>query len=407
MQNNDDTKILAFYLPQYHPIPENNQWWGEGFTEWTNVAKARPNYEGHYQPHIPRDLGFYDLRRTETFREQANLAKQYGIHGFCFYWYWFNGKQVLESPLYGLLNDKSIDLPFCFCWANENWTRTWDGQDKEILLKQEYCEEQLASDFIEKLIPFFEDSRYIKIDGKPVLLVYRADIIPKLEEHINRWRQSLADYGFKGIYLVAAYSFNISDHQKYGFDAGVEFPPHQSFSDSDVITKSVKLTNREFRGTIYDYRGAISNSLKKKSDDFYGVVYRSAFPCWDNTARRQHTGHIMHNSSPSLFQYWLTKLRRDIQNKPNSEFIFINAWNEWGEGCHLEPDQKHRHQFLEAVLNSYSPTDVDEDIKKEIEAYEAQRRKIDPIRYLKDKVKTVPFLYRLLLPIYSLMNTFR
>lgn len=403
---NKETKILAFYLPQYHPIPENNEWWGQGFTEWTNVAKARPNFNDHYQPHIPRDLGFYDLRRTETFREQAQLAKQYGVHGFCFYWYWFNGRQLLESPLYNLLNDKSIDLPFCFCWANENWTRTWDGQDKEILIKQDYIEEQLESDFIDKLLPFFQDSRYIKVDGKPVLVIYRADIVPKIQAIIKTWRKRILESGFEGIHLVAAYSFNISSHLDFGFDAGVEFPPHQYFEKKDVITKTLKLTNQEFKGNIFDYRGAISNSLKK-TDTFKGIVYRSAFPSWDNTARRQHTGHIMHNSSPALFQYWLTMLRLGIQNKSNSEFIFVNAWNEWGEGCHLEPDQKYKHQYLEAVANACSLTPANEHIKDEIEAYENARRHRDLGQYLKEKVKTMPLLYKLLVSIYNRTKIFR
>ena len=402
-----ETKILAFYLPQFHPIAENNEWWGEGFTEWTNVSNGRPNFVGHYQPHIPRDLGFYDLRRTDVFREQAELAKKFGIHGFCFYWYWFNGRQLLEKPLYNFLNDKSIDLPFCLCWANENWTRTWDGRDKEILLKQEYLDEQLENDFLNKILPFFSDDRYIKVDGKPVLLIYRVDLIPRIKMIVQKWRERVLKETGKGIYLACVYSFNISDHNQYGVDAGVEFPPHAHFKSEDRLNRFMEITNSDFKGSIFDYRGAVIRSLNTSSYGEDETVFRTAIPGWDNTARRQNTSYIMHNSSPALFQHWLKELIVRVNGTRDSEFIFINAWNEWGEGCHLEPDQRYKSEYLQAVRAAKMRTSSSEEVLKDLKKYEQIRNRRQWFsKNVKDKIKERPILFKILLPFYRLLCLF-
>ncbi len=219
-------KPIAIYLPQFHPIPENDIWWGKGFTEWTNVTKAQPRFQGHYQPHLPADLGFYDLRLEEARLAQEQLAKDYGIHGFCYYHYWFNGKRILQEPLDRKMQNRKEDLPFLMCWANENWTRTWDGLDKEVLLKQEYgFDDDLAH--IQHLISFFKDERYIKVEGKPIFVVYRPNLFPDIQKTISIWRKAVREAGFPDLYI--GYALNAENHfspQSLGFDFAFEFQPN-------------------------------------------------------------------------------------------------------------------------------------------------------------------------------------
>ena len=221
----DDIRAIAFYLPQFHPIPENDRWWGKGFTEWTNVTKARPNFEGHYQPHLPADLGFYDLRLPEVREQQAELAGEYGVHGFCYYHYWFGGRRLLERPFNEALSSGRPDFPFCLCWANENWTRRWDGGNDEILMSQRHSDED-DRNLIRSLFPAFEDRRYIRINGKPLLIVYRAGILPNAERTTVIWREEMKNAGLGEIHLCMAQTWGIFDPGPYGFDSAVEFPPH-------------------------------------------------------------------------------------------------------------------------------------------------------------------------------------
>lgn len=351
--NNEKLKAIAFYLPQYHPVKENSEWWGPGFTEWTNVAKGKPNFKGHYQPHVPRDLGFYDLRLPEVMHAQAELAKKYGVYGFCFYWYWFGGRRVLEKPI-ELFFKENVNLPFCFCWANENWTRTWDGLEKDVLLGQNHSpEDDLA--FIQAMLPYFHDERYIKEDGKPVLLVYRVDLFPDMKATSERWRNAAKSAGFPDLHLCAVQFYGIDDPRPWGFDAAVEFPPHKFLGSENSCTEKVEYLNKDFRGGVSDYRKIIAQALTKDTPDY--IWYRGVIPSWDNTARRQNTPHIIKNSSPDLYQFWLAKVTRAAKDTGQS-FVFINAWNEWGEGCHLEPDLKNEHRYLEATyygLNGILP----------------------------------------------------
>ena len=350
------TKLIAFYLPQYHRIPENSEWWSPGFTEWTNVVKGQPNYNGHYQPHLPRELGFYDLSNVEIMREQAEIAKLYGINAFCFYYYWFSGETLLKKPIDNFLNS-NIDFEYCLCWANENWTRTWDGDTKSILIEQKYLDTD-PKDFIQSLLPYFHDTRYIRVDGKPMLVVYRAKDIQNASQVFSIWRNVVVAHGFAGLHISVVDFYDISHPNEVDADALIEFPPHKFNSPQSVPDQMPSITNENFKGAIVDYAKVIAQSANRQQPDF--TLYRGIVPSWDNTARRQDTPTILHGSSPDLFKAWLSYLRAynraTFKDKVDS-FIFINAWNEWGEGCHLEPDHKWGLSYLEAVKSSswYNP----------------------------------------------------
>ncbi len=343
-------RVIAFYLPQFHPIPENDEWWGMGFTEWTNVKKAHPNFEGHYQPHLPDELGYYDLRFPEAQKRQVELAKKYGIYGFCFYYYWFSGKRLLERPIDQYLANPELDLPFCLCWANENWTRRWDGAEHEILIAQDYNEQEYEH-FIRDISPNFFDPRYIRVDGKPVLLVYRINLIPDPQRAAEIWREECRKMGIGEIYLIAVQSFGIGDPRPFGFDAAVEFPPSH-LGQAKISNTSVEITNPNFRGQIFDYNLAARAMLDKKHEGY--TAFKAVMPSWDNTARRQNDGHIFINSSPTNYRKWLSRLvQYTNQNLPEDRrLIFVNAWNEWAEGTHLEPDGLRGYAYLQATAEA-------------------------------------------------------
>jgi lipopolysaccharide biosynthesis protein len=340
-------KFIAFFLTQFHPTPENDEWWGKGFTEWTNVTKAAPLFDTHYQPHLPTDLGFYDLRLKETRLDQIAMAKQYGIEGFCYHYYWFSGKRILNAPLDAMLADSDHDMPFCLSWANENWTRRWDAADHHILVAQKYLPNDDLN-FIKSLIPFFQDSRYIRLDGKPFLIVYRPQHLPDARKTISIWREHCRSIGIGEIYLAAALSHGNVDYAQYGFDSGVEFPPHnlRSANKNEGID-----FHAPFSGNAMQYSDIAQSYIDRKYDAHCSNVFRAVFPSWDNTARTGSKALVTLNGTPENYEYWLAETVRRTQNDfPGQErFVFINAWNEWAEGCHLEPDRVYGHAFLEAT----------------------------------------------------------
>jgi O-antigen biosynthesis protein len=345
-------KIIAFYLPQFHPFPENNQWWGHGFTEWTNVAKTKPNFVGHYQPRYPADLGYYDLRLPQILAQQAALAQRYGVSGFCFYYYWFDGDRLLEQPLEQMLKSKEPDFPFCLCWANENWTRRWDGLDHEVLMAQAHSPKDDVA-VIEDLIRYFKDDRYIRIDGRPLLLVYRVALFPNFIETAARWREICRSAGVGEIYLSSVESFDgvneNSDPASFGCDAAVEFPPH-GMGEAKPVPGA--LLNPNFNGTLANYNDIAVRFATRASPDY--TRFRSVMPGWDNTARRQDTSFCFDQSSPGAFQAWLEESLEQtrLDRFGDEKLVFLNAWNEWAEGAYLEPDKRFGHTYLEAVSNA-------------------------------------------------------
>lgn len=343
----DKTKLIAFYLPQFHPIPENNEWWGKGFTEWTNTSKAAPLFDGHYQPHLPADLGFYDLRVRETVLEQIQLAQKYGIDAFCYHYYWFSGKQLLERPLNDLLNYPQRDLPFCLCWANESWNRRWDGSESHALIEQKYLPEDDLQ-FIRDIGKFLKDPRYMRIDGKPFLIVYKPQDIPDTAKTTRVWRDYCISIGIDDIHLCHALTFGCKEKFD-GFDSVVDFPPH----NAAPLEHNASLDfYAPFNGRAYEFTEMANWYLHQPRAA--AQHFRTVFPSWDNTARTGSRARLVINSSPENYEYWLTEsVRKTSQELPEDrQLVFINAWNEWAEGCHLEPDRRYGHEFLQATLRA-------------------------------------------------------
>jgi lipopolysaccharide biosynthesis protein len=344
----DLARLIAFYLPQFHPIPENDEWWGKGFTEWTNVTKAQPLFDGHYQPRLPTDLGFYDLRLRETRREQIALAKKFGIYGFCYHYYWFSGARLLEKPVEDMLADPESDMPFCLCWANENWTRRWDAKEHEILIAQKYAPGD-DREFIRGMIPYFQDPRYIRLNGAPLLIVYRPQQLPNSRKSTQIWRDVCASAGIPELHLCAALTHGNEDYQKYGFDSGVQFPPHNL--KLNTINSQIDFIDR-FRGRVFNYPDIARSYLAQEYK--HDRVFRTVFPSWDNTARRSDRATIVLNGTPENYEHWLSRaIGRACESSQDSDrLVFINAWNEWAEGCHLEPDGVYHAAFLESTLRA-------------------------------------------------------
>jgi lipopolysaccharide biosynthesis protein len=339
-------RLIAFYLPQYHPIPENDEWWGRGFTDWFNVSKAVPQFAGHYQPHLPGELGYYDLRVPDVQHRQVQLARKYGLHGFCFYYYWFNGRRLLERPLDRFLADPETDYPFCLCWANENWTRRWDGRDGDILIGQVHTKENDLA-FIRDVEPILRHRNYIRIEGRPLLMVYRAQLMMDPAATTIRWREHCRKAGVGDPYLVAAQTFGFTDPREVGFDAAVEFPPHSCVVQE--ITGKVKFINPDFTGKIHAYRDVASEMVRRPAPAY--PLFKTVFPGWDNEPRRPGRGLIYAFSTPDDYQQWLTEACRYAASDKalDKRIVFINAWNEWAEGAHLEPDRKYGYAYLDAT----------------------------------------------------------
>jgi lipopolysaccharide biosynthesis protein len=349
-------KLIAFYLPQFHAIPENDAWWGAGFTEWTNVTKTIPRFVGHYQPRLPGSLGFYDATRPEVLAQQAALAKQYGIHGFCFHHYWFAGRRLLQRPLETLLANPSIDIPFCINWANESWTRRWDSEEKHILLKQDFPEgDDLA--FARSLEPLFRDHRYIRINGRPLLLIYRPSQFPDPKKTVERWRGYFASVGLGNPYIAAVQAQGSLAAEEYGMDASVGFPPFWRFFDLPW-QQGLELLDPKFYGAVRRYEDLARSTIAGYRED--GHVFPGIVPSWDNEARRPQRGTCFSGSTPALYGRWLRAACATALEKFSGDerLVFVNAWNEWAEGAYLEPDRHFGHAYLaetRRVVTSLEP----------------------------------------------------
>lgn len=339
--------VVAFYLPQFYRFSENDRWWGNGFTEWHNVARGMPRYEGHYQPRIPADLGYYDLSDVTVIKNQAELAKENGISAFCFYYYWFNGRRLLDKPL-DLFAEADMPVDFCLLWANENWTRTWDGLDNEVLIQQDYREED-ELEFINDTARYMANSNYLTLDNRPVFIIYRASLLPKPGETLARWRTLWTKKLGVEPWLLMAQSFDEVDPRPYGLDGAVEFPPHKICQGLGNLRKKVKLLDEDFTGLIRDYDSVVNQSLQLPVPEFAEI--KTVSPSWDNDARRQSRSTSFFGATPKSYERWISgAVEHAIKNPFAGEpMVFINAWNEWAEGAYLEPDVHYGHAMLNAT----------------------------------------------------------
>ena len=351
--NNSSKQLIAYYLPQYYQIPQNDAWFGKGFTEWSNCAKAVPQFDGHWQPHLPIDVGFYNLETTHIMHRQAELAKMYGINGFCFYYYWFSGgEKIMEKPIQNWLNDKSIDLPFMFFWANEDWTNTW-GAAAEIGTKT-YSAKMKPTDvkkFVDDILPYFQDNRYITVDGRPHVIIYQSKKDPYLPTFIEKIGTQLAESGIKKPYISLVFPDDFDENfnpKDYGADAAVEFGSHLRVMPEEIPQSATnsKLMNPLAKVTEYNMQKFIDEEAFLSNANY--PVFKGAMTHFDNTARKIYTGAQIFSTSPDLYEKWLT---RSIESSQTDQ-VFITAWNEWAEGMHLEPDQKYGYAYLQATKNA-------------------------------------------------------
>lgn len=346
------SKLLAFYLPQFHEITENNEWWGKGFTDWTNVRKAKVLVSNQYQPREPLNNNYYDLSDVEVMKWQSKIAQEHGIYGFCYYHYWFNGRLLLEKPLENMLKDKDVTIPFCFSWANEPWARTWDGQNTNILMAQEYGSEKEWEEHFNYLNQFFKDERYIKVDNKPMLLIYRTEHIPNVNKMIEFWNNLAIENGFNGIYLVETLTVFQNDSFVEKSSAVVEFEPMFTMRTDlsffqKVYDQLLSYTNKGLRSKSYD--AVWKTILKRKNDNFKNKkVFLGAFTDWDNSARKGYKGLYFRHMNTNKFKTYFSRQYAKAK-KQDSDFLFINAWNEWAEGTYLEPDKKHGYEILKNI----------------------------------------------------------
>jgi lipopolysaccharide biosynthesis protein len=345
-------RSIAFHLPQFHPIPENDLWWGKGFTEWTNVARAKSLFRGHRQPKVPADLGFYDLRLPEARQAQADLARQYGIHGFCYWHYWFNGKLLLERPILEILTSGEPDFPFCLAWANESWSRRWDGREQEILQAQTHGGDDDDRRHFQWLLPALTDRRAITVEGKPLFLVYKAKDLPDARRTTDLWRELAHGAGLPGLFLLSVETSGTFgwDPRLGGFDGAVEYQPHWERLN-DYLKRRWWLV---LRNTLHhrglwriDYADLWPRLVG--SDPAY-PLYRGVCPRWDNTPRKGLRGIVLDGATPEEYGKWLSVVvERTMMKPPEHRLVFINAWNEWAEGNYLEPDLQYGHAYLEAT----------------------------------------------------------
>ena len=375
-------KLIAIYFPQFHATTENDSWWGGGFTDWENVRNAKPQYPGHAQPRVPLGGNFYDQSEVETLRWQVDLARRYGVYGFCHYHYWFDGRQLLETPTNLMLENQDIDFPFCLSWANETWSRRWDGRDHEVLIQQTHPPTQDSwRRHFDYLIRAWLDPRAIRVEGKPVFVIYRPQNIPKLQDMLAYWRSLAHEHGLPGLYFIHQKSYDLPDSSVLqGFDAVFQFQPseavHSSVYDPGSIRQSSLLRfirrlperyqdwlrgmRTRFRKdlTFHDYvsvwRAAVNLRLEPDL-----ITYPGAFVDWDNSSRYKHRATVYLGATPSLFGHWMSELLKTLpqRNLPEN-FVWLNAWNEWAECAYLEPDEKYGYQYLEALQQALHTTPI-------------------------------------------------
>jgi lipopolysaccharide biosynthesis protein len=347
-------RAIAFYLPQFHPIPENDAWWGPGFSEWTNAARARPLFRGHAQPHLPADLGFYDLRLVETREAQAELARGYGIEAFCYWHYWFGGRRILERPFDEMLATGAPDFPFCLGWANQTWSGVWHGAADRVLIEQTYPGPEDDRRHFEHLLPAFNDRRYLRVDGKPLFYVFRPELLPDPATFVERWRTLAADAGLPGIHLVAEVSDLLGKGPTYtaferdGFDAGlyVRLPARVDRASVLKMRAARKLLRHPER---YRYVTRPIEPPEAIADD---RLYPCVYPNWDNTPRSGRGGLVLAGASPEAFRGHVTAAVRSLETRPpEHRLLFVKSWNEWAEGNYLEPDLEHGHGFLRVLAD--------------------------------------------------------
>jgi len=371
-------KLIAMYFPQLHAIPENDEWWGKGFTDWDNVRPALPQFDGHYQPRVPLNKRYYDQSELETLQWQIELAKSHGVYGFCHYHYWFDGKQLLETPTNMMLENPELDFPFCLSWANETWSRRWDGMDHHILIQQTHPPTKESWDkHFSYLIKAWSDPRAIKVSGKPVFIIYRPHRIERINDMLDYWRVRAEKAGLPGLYFIAQKQYAFPNEECIsGFDAIFQFQPFESIfaANSEQRQQSVahRLLSQVIPGRIKHVLRMLCYNHKPEKLTFYNydevwerileiqtdgprTVYPGAFVDWDNTARYKKRATIFQGACPERFEHYFTKLVETMPERQIQEnFIFLNAWNEWSEGTYLEPDEKYGYQYLEAVRNALS-----------------------------------------------------
>jgi len=359
-------RLIAFYLPQFHPIPENDAWWGKGFTEWTNVAKARPLFPGHYQPHIPADLGFYDLRVPETRAAQAEMAGAYGIEGFCYWHYWFAGKRLLERPFNEVLKSGQPKFPFCLAWANQTWTGIWYGAPERILIEQTYPGIEDYRAHFYAVLDAFMDSRYMTVEGKPIFVLLDPDGLPESRRFTDSWRDLALKSGLKGIYFVGL-AGSSWDPEYHGFDASILSNPATAFFTLNRLPliyayRSIRRPMNHVMGrlgrhgfpVVYAYKDFVKSAFSNPGPRF------EQFPCvvpnWDNTPRSNANGAVLHGSTPELFRVHLRQaMARVLGKEPDKRVIFVKSWNEWAEGNYLEPDLKFGKAYLQVIRDETCP----------------------------------------------------
>ena len=375
-------KVIAYYLPQFHRIPENDEWWGEGFTEWTNMKAAKPLFDGHYQPRVPLNNDYYDLMDVNVMRKQASMAKNYGVYGFCFYHYWFDGKLLLQKPVENYLKEIDIDFPFCISWANEHWTNQWVSSQRKVLIEQRYGTETEWKAHFEYLLPFFRDPRYIKYNGKPLFVIYRPDIIDCRGEMLSCWDKYAKAEGFPGICFISQRAESILDNKRIDlsmFDYISSYQPSLALTriwNSKNKLDGVHKAKRKFAIFLEKHFKIDANSLripnrntgvkKYNYDEVWNQVLTNCdlvenqIPCgftsWDNTPRRKEQGYIIDGVTPEKFGFYMKKLIEKAKESYPTDYIFLFAWNEWAEGGYLEPDERYSYAFLEALRDALIET---------------------------------------------------